>query len=251
VLPILPTTTVKLGHPLALSVAANSTAPVTYSVPAKDLPAGISFDRAAGLLFGAPRVAGRFVLHITARSSAGSATRAYTVLVPAAAHVVTGSASAITPRSGASMVVTIRGLKAGERWRIALNGHQVTTGVARFGGTVKKAIRLPSRAKDTKHRIRVSGDRRITDPSTVAAHELTVTAVTMKKTLKLTRSGSTLTVRGLAAKERVTVRRGMAVLATGRADAHGVFVVQRSRLKAGTHTVTGSTRHRTGHLVVR
>ena len=100
----------KLGHPLALSVAASSTVPVTYSVPAKELPAGITLDRSAGLLFGAPRVSGRFVLHITATSSAGSATRAYTVVVPAVTHLVTGSASAVTPRSGASVLVTIRGL---------------------------------------------------------------------------------------------------------------------------------------------
>ena len=92
----------------------------------------------------------------------------------------------------------------------------------------------------------MSGDRRITDPSTTATHELTVTAVTAKKALRLTRSGSTLTVRGLAAQERVTVRRGAVVLATGRADAHGVFVVRQPKLRPGTHTVTGSTQHRTG-----
>jgi hypothetical protein len=251
VLPILPTTTVKLGHPLALSVAGNSTVPVTYSVPAKDLPAGISLDRSAGLLFGAPRVAGRSVLHITARNSAGSGTRAYIVVVPAATHLVTASASAITPRSGAKVVITIRGVRAGERWRVSVNGHQLRTGVARFGGTIKAAVRLPAQAKDTKHRIRVAADRRITDPSTVAVHELTVTAVTPTKTLRLTRSGSTLTVRGLAAKERVTITRGKTVLVTGRADAHGVFVARRSHLKPGTHTVTGSTKQRTGRLVVR
>ena len=251
VLPILPTTTARLGHPLALSVAASSTVAVTYSVPTKDLPAGITLDRSAGLLFGAPRVPGRFVLHVTATSVAGSTTRAYAVTVPEVTHLVTGSASAITPRSGAAMLVTVRGLQAGERWRIALNGHQVATGVARFGGTVKRTVHLPKRAKDTTHRIRVSGDRRISDPATTASHELTVTAVVAKKALRLTRSGTTLTVRGLAAKERVTIRRGVTVLATGRADAHGVFVVTQPRVKAGTHTVTGSTKQRTGRLVVR
>jgi hypothetical protein len=251
VLPILATTTVKLGHPLALSVAASSTVPVRYSVPAKDLPAGISLDRAAGLLFGAPRVPGRYVLHITATNSAGSTSRAYAVVVPEVTRLVTGSASAITPRSGTRMTVTIRGLQAGERWRIALNGHQVQTGIAKFGGTVKRLVRLPARAKDTKHLIRVSGDRRITDPSTTATHQLTITAVTAKKELKLTRKGSTLTVRGLAAKERVTVKRGAHVLATGRADALGVFVVQKHRLRHGTHTVVGSAKHRAGRLVVR
>ncbi|MBW4042261.1 MAG: hypothetical protein HIU86_09060, partial [Acidobacteria bacterium] len=205
VLPVLRTTTVKLGHPLALSIAGSSTVAVTYSVPAKDLPAGIALHRGSGLLFGAPRASGRFVLHITARNSAGSASRSYVLVVPAATRLVTGSTSAVTPRSGTSVLVTIRGLRAGERWRIALNGHQVTTGVAKHGGSVKRAVRLPARSKDTKHRIRVSGDRRITDPATTATHELSVTAVTAKKSLRVSRSGRTLTVRGLAAKERVTI----------------------------------------------
>ena len=251
VLPILATTTVKLGHPLVLSIAASSSVATTYSTPAKDLPAGITLDTSAGLLFGSPRVSGRFVLHVTARSSAGTASRAYVLLVPAVTRLVTGSASAVTPRSGTSVLVTIRGLRAGERWRVALNGHRVATGIAKFGGSVKRSVRLPARAKDTTHRIRVSGDRRITDPSTSATHELTVTAVIAKKSLRLTRSGSTLTVRGLAAKERVTISRGRTVLATGRADAHGAFVVKPARLRSGTHTVTGSTKQRTDRLVVR
>jgi hypothetical protein len=250
VLPILPMTTVKLGHPLALSIAASSTAAVTYSVPKKDLPPGISLDRGTGLLFGAPRTVGRYVLHVTATNSAGSATRAYTVVVPEVTRLVTGSASAITPRAGKLVTVTIRGLQAGERWRIALDGHQVRTGIAKFGGTVKRPVRLPARAEDTKHVIRVSGDRRITDPATTATHELTVTAVTAKKALKLTRKGTTLTARGLAAKERVTITRGKKVLATGRANAHGVFVVKKSYLRHGVHTVTGSMKHRVGRLTL-
>jgi hypothetical protein len=250
-LPLIPTTVARLGHPLALSLAASSTVPVVYSVRAKDLPTGISLDRTTGLLFGAPRTPGRSMLHVTATSSAGSASRTYTVVVPAATRLVTGSVSATTPRTGSRITVTIRGLLAGERWRIALNGHQVRTGVARFGGSVKQMVRLPARAKDTRHRVRVSGDRRITDPATVAHHELTVTAVTATKTLRLSRAGSTLRVRGLAARERVTVRRGAAVLATGRADAHGVFVVRVAHLRHGVHTVTGSAKHRSGRLVVR
>ena len=91
-LPILATTTVQLGHPLVLSIAANSTVAVTYSVPAKDLPAGITLDTRAGLLFGAPRVSGRFVLHISARNSAGSVSRAYVLLVPAASEVLPAEA---------------------------------------------------------------------------------------------------------------------------------------------------------------
>ncbi|MGN6446095.1 putative Ig domain-containing protein [Amnibacterium sp.] len=251
VLPVLGTTMVRLGHPLSLSVAASSTVPVTYSARAKDLPAGLTLDRSKGLLQGAPRTSGRFTLHLTATSNAGHATRSYTILVPAITHLVTGSASAVTPRTGTSVRVTVHGLKAGERFRIALNGRQVATGRSTFGGSLTRTVRLPARAKDTVHRIRVTGSRRVTDPATTASHELTVTAVSSAKRLRVTRSGSTLTVRGLAAKERVTIRRGRTVLATGRADAHGVFVKRTSRLQHGTHTVTGSTAKRTGRLVVR
>lgn len=172
-------------------------------------------------------------------------------MVPAATRLVTGSAGAITPRVGTRVTVTVRGLLTGERWRIALDGRQVRTGIARFGGTVKQVVRVPAGRRDTRHRIRVSGDRRITDPATVAHHELTVTAVTARKTLRLSRSGRILTARGLAAKERVTVRRGSAVLASGRADERGVFVVRMTRVKHGVHTVTGSAKHRSGRLVVR
>ncbi|MGT2425239.1 putative Ig domain-containing protein [Amnibacterium kyonggiense] len=248
-LPILGTTTVKLGHALALSVAASSTVPVAYAVRAKDLPAGVALDRSTGLLYGSPRASGRFTLHVTATSGAGSSARTYTVLVPAITRLVTGSTSAVTPKSGGSVRVTVRGLQAGERWRIALNGRQVQTGVARFGGSVQRSVRLPSRTRDTTHTIRVSGSRRITDPSTTATHQLTVTAVLAKKALRVTRSGRTLTVRDLAAKERVTIRRGSSAVATGRADAHGVFVTRTT--KYGKYSVTGSSNGRKGSVVVR
>ena len=191
------------------------------------------------------------MIRITATNAAGAASRSYTVVVPAATRVITGSVSAVTPRSGKPVTVTIRGLQVGERWHVAVDGREVRTGIARFPGSVKAAVRLPKAKKDRTHVIRVSSDRHLADPSVVAAHELTVTSVAAKKALRLTRKGTTLTVRGLAAKERVTITRGTKVIATGRADAKGVFVVRKKTLKAGAHAATGSTKGRTDRLTVK
>ena len=239
-------TTIKLGRPLSVSVAASSAAPVTYT--AVGLPTGIAIDASSGLLYGAARTSGRFEVRVTATNAGGSGSTTVILTVPEATRVITGSLGAVTPTAGSTVAVTIRGLKVGERWTVAVDGKPVRTGVTRFGGTVRSAVEVPKKGKDTKHVIRVSSDRALTDLSQTAVHELTITAVVAKKALTLTKKGQTFTVRGLAAKERVSITRGHTVVATGRADANGVFVVKKKVLRHGVHTVTGAAKGRTDRL---
>ena len=57
--------------------------------------------------------------------------------------------------------------------RIALNGHQVRTGVARFGGSTKQTVRLPVRAKDTSSDNRPPSSHRLQPISSPLHHFIT------------------------------------------------------------------------------
>lgn len=73
------------GTAYTQTLAATGTAPITWSVTAGALPAGISLDASTGTLSGTPTAAGGFTFTITATNTGGSANQAFagTVAAPA------------------------------------------------------------------------------------------------------------------------------------------------------------------------
>ncbi|HEX3680842.1 MAG TPA: putative Ig domain-containing protein, partial [Galbitalea sp.] len=75
-----------IGTPYSATVAASGTGPITFSVTAGALPAGLTLDTATGVMSGIPTVAGPATFTITATNAAGSDPESFTVTVAAAAR---------------------------------------------------------------------------------------------------------------------------------------------------------------------
>jgi hypothetical protein len=170
--------------------------------------------------------------------------------LPAAKLRVTG-ADAVTP-VGEKLRVRASGLAGHERYTVTLGGRTIATGHADDDGKVR--VRAVTKAAGGT--VKVTGStpqRRGTDAVRVVARTKTL-AVT---TSAIPWIGSNLpfdvTVRGLAAGERVTLRFRGEVVETGRATSKGRFVATVSAgWSWGYHTVTatGAGKKRTGSAVV-
>jgi hypothetical protein len=93
-----------IGASEAQTFAATGTAPITWSLTAGALPGGRTLNAATGTITGARTAAGTFAFSLTATNSVGSASRAFTETVTAAA--VAPSNVLVTTLSASSQRVT-------------------------------------------------------------------------------------------------------------------------------------------------
>ena len=254
VLPSLPKTTVKFGHDMTLSVAADSKTSVAYSIASGALPKGVALGRTTGVIAGTAKQEGTFSFTVKATNAAGFATKRFEIVIPEIKELVTATSTWTTPQIGQPIAVTVKGLKKGERWSVKVDGKVATHGQAAKAGSLVVSVPLPKSLSDKAHTVIVSGDRKVTDPAQKASTEFTVTSVKARKALSLSVKSGAGTVSKLAAHEQVTVVKANGhTLVSGRADAQGVFTFSTKGLPKGTQklTATGKFATRTASIKVK
>lgn len=254
VLPVLPKTTVKYGHDITVSVAADSKTKVTYSITIGALPKGVTLDSTTGVISGTAKSEGTFSFTIKATNAAGSSTKKFAIVVPEIDELVTASSNWSTPKIGQPIDVTVKGLKKGENWSVKVDGKVASHGQAAKAGALVVSVVLPKSLSDKQHTITVAGDRKVTDPAKTASTSFTITSAKAKKSLSISVKSGIGTVTRLAADEHVTiVRTDGHTVAKGRANAHGVFIFSTKGLPKGTQKLiaTGKFETRTGSIKVK
>jgi hypothetical protein len=106
------------GTAFSQTIAATGTAPITWSVTAGALPAGLSLAPATGVISGTPSASGAYSFTLTATNTAGNDTQAFTgsvaPIVPTAPTEPTGSAAGkvtvVDPALGADTIVVPTGI---------------------------------------------------------------------------------------------------------------------------------------------
>jgi len=86
-----PLTVGSVGAAYSVTLGVTGTTPITFSISAGALPAGISLNAGSGVISGTPTAAGTFNFTVQASNSAGSVTKAFTVTVNSAPSITTSS----------------------------------------------------------------------------------------------------------------------------------------------------------------
>jgi hypothetical protein len=161
-------------------------------------------------------------------------------------------------KAGGSVSVTATGLAPGETWTATIGRIRVATGAASAEGAVEASVRVPAQLAGGARKVVLTGSTAertgSTDLSVVRAKRLKVSV--SKKVVQRGKQ-QRVTVRGLAARESVTVK-VLGRTFKGTANAKGVFttklkVTQKNAKKLGRKKVTaqGLDKSRTGTTVFR
>ncbi|GAA2752351.1 Ig domain-containing protein [Amnibacterium kyonggiense] len=250
--------TVKIGHTVRL-VLGSSTVPATYRIVSGSLPKGVVLDRATGVISGTPSAAGSWYVEVEATNDGGSASTTVLITVPEVKDLLHTRNHVPAVALGAAKVpLHVAGFKKGEHWTVKVDGKVVHRGVMKKAGTLSVTVHLKKALRDRSHTISISGSRKVTDRSTRAATTVTVTSLAARKTFTMKSvagyDGHKYVVIGrLAAGERVVVKDGAKVIASGHAALDGTFVLPQSKAGKGTSklTVHGATAKRAGKLTVK
>ncbi|WP_375388671.1 putative Ig domain-containing protein [uncultured Amnibacterium sp.] len=253
-----PTQKAQLGHAVSLKLTTTSTLPVTFRVSYGSLPKGVTLDASSGVISGTPAASGTTTAFISATSSAGSVSTPVTFVVPEVVDLITPAKAVPAVKVGAATVpLKVKGFQKGERWTVEVDGRTVSHGAVKKAGTLSVSVHLKKASKDKVHTIRIAGSRKVTDPATQAATTVKVTSLAAKKKLTVhtvSANGTKLVaVEKLAAGERVVIKDGTKVIASGHANAFGIFAFPQSKAGTGTSTLTvqGAAVKRAGTLTVK
>lgn len=152
-----------------------------------------------------------------------------------------------TVKAGRKLTVTAKGLAAGESYTVYVSGKRVASGKVPKSGTLARSVRVPSATKAGKRVVRVTGslsDR--TGSRTVKVTKPSVTKVTLRSSTVRASDNQRVTVRGLAASEKVKVTyKGKRVSPkSARANSKGVYTLTFDvGVSWGTHTVKVAGSH--------
>ena len=198
----------------------------------------------AGTSSVSPNDLGQTTYVLEATNENGATTSQVTVDVTRAAKTLGVTAPDGLRLAGRRLPVTARGLDAGEAYAVTVGGIQVATGTAGPSGSITRSVRVPSSTREGDTPVIVTGsesDRGGTDTVRVVRNK--TLGMRLSQSIAHKRQLQAVTVTGLAAGEKVTVRyRGKRLTSrSAHANANGTYrMVFRIGRLAGTKYVTAT-----------
>lgn len=196
-----------VGTAYSQVLAADGTAPISWSVTSGALPAGLTLS-SDGKITGTPTAAGTSTFTVTATNASGSASKAFTITVNYQPTTITTQPKnvAVTVGQPAAFTVAATGSNLAYRWQQSTDGGKTWTDITGATGENYTTAATTMNMNGCQYRCVVKGDggEVVSNAATLTVNPVPVTGVTLDKNTLVLFTGESATLTATVAPENAT-----------------------------------------------
>ncbi len=196
-----------VGTAYSQALAADGTAPISWSVTSGALPAGLTLS-SDGKITGTPTAAGTSTFTVTATNASGSASKAFTITVNYQPTTITTQPQnvAVTVGQPAAFTVAATGSNLAYRWQQSTDGGKIWTDITGATGENYTTAATTMNMNGCQYRCVVKGDggEVVSNAATLTVNPVPVTGVTLDKNTLVLFTGESATLTATVAPENAT-----------------------------------------------
>lgn len=196
-----------VGTAYSQALAADGTAPISWSVTSGALPAGLTLS-SDGKITGTPTTAGTSTFTVTATNASGSASKAFTITVNYQPTTITTQPKnvAVTVGQPAAFTVAATGSNLAYRWQQSTNGGKTWTDITGATGENYTTAATTMNMNGCQYRCVVKGDggEVVSNAATLTVNPVPVNGVTLDKNTLVLFTGESATLTATVAPENAT-----------------------------------------------
>lgn len=196
-----------VGTAYSQALAADGTAPISWSVTSGALPAGLTLS-SDGKITGTPTAAGTSTFTVTATNASGSASKAFTITVNYQPTTITTQPQnvAVTVGQPAAFTVAATGSNLAYRWQQSTDGGNTWTDITGATGENYTTAATTMNMNGCQYRCVVKGDggEVVSNAATLTVNPVPVNGVTLDKNTLVLFTGESATLTATVAPENAT-----------------------------------------------
>lgn len=196
-----------VGTAYSQALAADGTAPISWSVTSGALPAGLTLS-SDGKITGTPTAAGTSTFTVTATNASGSASKAFTITVNYQPTTITTQPQnvAVTVGQPAAFTVAATGSNLAYQWQQSTDGGKIWTDITGATGENYTTAATTMNMNGCQYRCVVKGDggEVVSNAATLTVNPVPVTGVTLDKNTLVLFTGESATLTATVAPENAT-----------------------------------------------
>lgn len=196
-----------VGTAYSQALAADGTAPISWSVTSGALPAGLTLS-SDGKITGTPTAAGTSTFTVTATNASGSASKAFTITVNYQPTTITTQPQnvAVTVGQPAAFTVAATGSNLAYQWQQSTDGGKTWTDITGATGENYTTAATTMNMNGCQYRCVVKGDggEVVSNAATLTVNPVPVTGVTLDKNTLVLFTGESATLTATVAPENAT-----------------------------------------------
>lgn len=196
-----------VGTAYSQALAADGTAPISWSVTSGALPAGLTLS-SDGKITGTPTAAGTSTFTVTATNASGSASKAFTITVNYQPTTITTQPQnvAVTVGQPAAFTVAATGSNLAYQWQQSTDGGNTWTDITGATGENYTTAATTMNMNGCQYRCVVKGDggEVVSNAATLTVNPVPVTGVTLDKNTLVLFTGESATLTATVAPENAT-----------------------------------------------
>ena len=196
-----------VGTAYSQALAADGTAPISWSVSSGALPAGLTLS-SDGQITGTPTTAGTSTFTVTATNASGSASKAFTITVNYQPTTITTQPQnvAVTVGQPAAFTVAATGSNLAYQWQQSTDGGKTWTDITGATGENYTTAATTMNMNGCQYRcvVKGNGGEAISNAATLTVNPVPVTGVTLDKNTLALFTGESATLTATVAPENAT-----------------------------------------------
>ncbi len=196
-----------VGTAYSQALAADGTAPISWSVTSGALPAGLTLS-SDGKITGTPTTAGESKFTVTATNASGSASKAFTITVNYQPTTITTQPQnvAVTVGQPAAFTVAATGSNLAYQWQQSTDGGKTWTDITGATGENYTTAATTMSMNGCQYRCVVKGDggEVVSNAATLTVNPVPVTSVTLDKNTLALFTGESDALTATVAPENAT-----------------------------------------------